>query len=395
VEKIGDLAAGAGIRRIHMLSWRDVADVEAGGSEVHASTVARLWAEAGLEITIRTSYAQGHPPEGRRDGYRVIRRAGRYLVFPRAAASEIAHRTGPRDALVEIWNGMPFLSPLWDFGPKIVFLHHIHGEMWRMALGDEAPSLATLGDLLERRIAPPLYRRTRIVTLSDSSKAELVEDLGFDPDRVTVVPPGIDPMFSPGGRKATAPLVLAVGRLVPVKRYDLLIRSVAAARARRPDLQLVIVGDGYERGALDELVASLDAGDWVTFAGHVSDGELVRLYRRAWVVASASAREGWNMGLTEAAACGTPAVATRIAGHIDAVRDGETGLLAADEDLGDAIATVLTDGALRRDLTRNALNRAATLTWDATATGIMRALAEEADRHRRSGTRRLSSFASG
>ncbi len=47
--KIGDLAAGAGIRRVHILSWRDLADVEAGGSEVHAAEVARLWAEAGLE----------------------------------------------------------------------------------------------------------------------------------------------------------------------------------------------------------------------------------------------------------------------------------------------------------------------------------------------------------
>ena len=105
--KIGDLTAGAGIRRVHMLSWRDLADVEAGGSEVHAAEIARRWAEAGLEVTLRTSYAQGAAPVMQRDGYKVIRRAGRYLVFPRAVLSELAGRMGPRDALVEYWNGMP------------------------------------------------------------------------------------------------------------------------------------------------------------------------------------------------------------------------------------------------------------------------------------------------
>ncbi len=63
------------------------------------------------------------------------------------------------------------------------------------------------------------------------------------------------------------------------------------------------------------------------FTGHLRDDELVDLYRRAWVVASASAREGWGMALTEAGACGTPAVATRIPGHVDAVRDGVSGVL--------------------------------------------------------------------
>src|SRR3954465_1501317 len=124
--KIGDIAAAAGVRRIHVLAWRDLADVEAGGSELHAATVARLWARAGIEVTMRTSYAQGAPPESVRDGYRVIRRAGRYLVFPRAVASELTGRHGRRDGLVEIWNGMPWFTPLWARGPAVTWLHHVH-----------------------------------------------------------------------------------------------------------------------------------------------------------------------------------------------------------------------------------------------------------------------------
>ena len=382
VAKIGDLAAGAGIRRIHMLSWRDLADVEAGGSEVHAAEVARYWAAAGVDVTLRTSYAQGQPKTVVRDGYKVVRRAGRYMVFPRAALTELRGTLGPRDALVEYWNGMPFLSPLWERRPSVVVLHHVHAEMWKMVLGEEYPALATLGDVVERRVAPLAYRRSRIVTLSDSSKADIVEQLRLKPERIDVVPPGVDPRFSPSDEvpRSAHPLVVAVGRLVPVKRYDLLLAACAEARRRVPDLELVIVGDGYERPALDEQVRALDADGWVRFTGFLRDHELVDLYRRAWVVASASAREGWGMSLTEAAACGTPAVATRIPGHTDAVRHPVSGLLVdgTAAGLGGSVADVLTDDGLRRRLTDGALARAAELTWSSTAIGIMRALADVA-----------------
>ncbi|MGI8709554.1 MAG: glycosyltransferase, partial [Acidimicrobiales bacterium] len=212
--KMGDLAAAAGLRRIHLLAWRDLDDVEAGGSEVHAAEIARRWSAAGIEVVMRTSYAQGHPPTEVRDGYQVIRKAGRYLVFPRAAGSEALHRYGRRDGLVEIWNGMPFFSPLWAMGPRVVFLHHIHADMWRMVL---PPRLARLGDTVERKVAPLLYRRSRMITLSPSSKAEML-DVGFRDDLVEVVPPGVDARFTPGGTPHPTPLVVAVGRLVPVKR---------------------------------------------------------------------------------------------------------------------------------------------------------------------------------
>ena len=379
IRKLGDIAATAGLRRIHMLAWRDLDDVEAGGSEVHASEVARLWAEAGIEVVIRTSFAQGHPSHAHRDGYQVVRKAGRYLVFPRAAASEAASRYGESDALVEIWNGMPFFSPLWARGPRVVFLHHVHADMWKMVL---PPNLARMGDTLERKVAPLLYRRSRMITLSPSSKEEMVE-LGFHRDRVEVIPPGIDPRFSPGGRLSTTPLVLGVGRLVPVKRFDRLIRAVIVARKSAPSLELVLVGTGPERTDLESLITELDASEYIRFAGRVSDEELVDLYRSAWAVASSSVREGWGMTLTEAAACGTPAVATRIAGHIDAISEGQSGLLVDDDaDLARQLARLSTDDALRERLRHGALAHAAGFTWATTATRILETLAEEVVGHR-------------
>jgi glycosyltransferase involved in cell wall biosynthesis len=380
IAKIGDIAAAAGLRRIHILAWRDLADVEAGGSELHAATVARLWAEAGIDVTMRTSYAQGSPPESVRNGYHVIRRAGRYMVFPRGVLAEVAGRHGPRDGIVEIWNGVPWLTPLWAQGPKVTWLHQYHGDMWKMVL---PPNLARLGEVLERRVAPPLYRSQRVVTLSASSREELVHQLGLRRDRVSVVPPGIDPRFSPGGTRSATPLVVAVGRLMPVKRFDDLISAMASVRRTLPGTELVVVGEGAERERLEDLVEQLDAAEWVRLTGHLSDTELVDLYRRAWVVASASVAEGWGMTITEAAACGTPAVVTRIAGHSDAVDDEHTGLLADDpRQLVEHIDALIGDDVFRQRLSKGALAHAARFTWAATAHGTLEVLAADAMRRR-------------
>ncbi len=383
--KIGDLAAAAGLRRVHLLSWRDLDDVEAGGSEVHAAELARHWADAGIDVTWRSSFASGHPTTVMRDGYRVIRRAGRYLVFPRAAASELLGRHGPSDALLEIWNGMPFFSPLWYRGPSAVMLHHVHAEMWQMVLGEDNPLLARIGNTIERRIAPPIYRRSRIVTPSESARDEIVSLLGIPSRQIDVVHNGLRPEFRAGGVRTSHPSVLAVGRLVPVKRHDLLVRAAAVARRTVPDLTLTIVGEGYEREHIDAVIRDLDAEGWVELVGRVPQTELVRRYQEAWVAASASAREGWGLSLTEAAACGTPAVATAIAGHADAVHDGRSGLLTAATagELGAALARVCTDHGLRERLGAGALARASTLSWETTALGVMRTLAGQAARHRR------------
>jgi glycosyltransferase involved in cell wall biosynthesis len=303
------------------------------------------------------------------------------MVFPRAAFSEKMRWHGKSDALVEIWNGMPFFSPIWAANrPRSVWLHHVHDTMWEMML---PPRLARLGRMLEFRVAPPIYRRSQIVTLSESSKAEIHTKLGLPLADIAVVPPGIDPSFSIGGHRAPSPLVVAVGRLVRVKRFDVLIEALARVKARRPDLRAVIVGEGLERDALERQLVELGAADWISLPGRVDDDVLLDLYRSAWLLASASRHEGWGMTITEAAACGTPAVATRIAGHSDAILDGKTGLLVdSDDELASSLDRVLGDDAFRTVLGKNALEHAMKFTWGATARGTLEVLAADSLRHR-------------
>jgi glycosyltransferase involved in cell wall biosynthesis len=373
-----------GVRQVHVLAWRDLDDDDAGGSEVHAHEFERRWAAAGLEIVHRTSAASGRPPTDRRAGYDVVRRGSRYSVFARAAVAELVGRMGPSDALVEIWNGVPWFSPVWYRGPSITILHHVHGPMWDQIMPGP---LAGAGRFLEARLAPPFYRRREMVTPSEATRQELI-GLGLDPARVTAVDNGVDEFFvpaaDPAGARSATPLVVAAGRLAPVKRFQLLLEAAAEARRTVPDLRVRIVGDGPQRADLERWAADHGAGDWVELPGHISRIELRDEYRRAWVVASASLAEGWGLTLTEAAACGVPAVASDIPGHRCSVVDGVTGVLAPPTRLGAALAGVLADSSRREVLASAALARARTLTWDASALGVLRVF-HRAVRTRRAG----------
>jgi glycosyltransferase involved in cell wall biosynthesis len=161
--------------------------------------------------------------------------------------------------------------------------------------------------------------------------------------------------------------VVAVGRLVPVKRFDELIRVFMKVHRQIPSARLVIAGEGYLRPELEALRRELGGDEVIELPGRVSDEDLRDLYRRAWVTTSASLREGWGMSLTEAAACGCPVVATDIAGHRDATRHGHSGLLCSLEEMSAQLVQVLSDSELRERLHAGSLAFAQELTWDHTA----------------------------
>ena len=377
-----EIAAAAKLEKVDVVAWRDFDDPEAGGSELHAHRILSAWAGAGIDVNMTTSTVPGAPPFIRRGGYRVTRRVGRYSIFPRTMISGVLGHLGRRDGLVEIWNGMPFFSPLWARCPRVIFLHHVHAEMWKMVL---PAGLAQVGFATEHSFAPPVYRRSRIITLSTSSRTEIVEQLGMPAANVSVSPPGVEPVFSPGPNRSVVPLVVAVGRLVPVKRFDVLIAGLLKLKNQIPDLRAVIAGEGYEREALEQLISRGHAESWLSLPGYLDQAELVDLYRSAWVLASSSVREGWGMTVTEAGACGTPSVVSRISGHMDAVVEGKTGFLFNDPtEMVECLRLLLTDDSLRNELGGGALHYAKQFSWEESAKRSLALLAVEALKRRES-----------
>jgi len=354
------------------LNWRDTRNPEGGGSEVYVERIAgELVASGYLATVFCAAHAAAPADEVTAAGVRIVRRGGRFTVYLRAAwaylaglvnVGPLARRHGRRpDVVVDVCNGLPFMSPLYVRRRVIALVHHVHREQWPVVLPG---SKGRLGWWVESRLAPRVYRRCRYATVSEATRAELA-DLGVDPARITVIHNGTpEPPQTPTPRSAT-PMLVALGRLVPHKQLEVALHTLAALAADLPDLRLVIAGQGWWESRLRELAAELHVQDRVEFTGYVTDEEKHALLATAWVALTPSLKEGWGLTIVEAGSHATPTVAFRSAGGVrEALVDGETGLLADDQvDFIAKVRTLLTDERLRLAMGEAALKHAGEFTW--------------------------------
>jgi glycosyltransferase involved in cell wall biosynthesis len=154
------------------------------------------------------------------------------------------------------------------------------------------------------------------------------------------------------------------------KGIEVAIRALAAARRQRPDLRLDIAGSGPDRTRLERMAAELGLASAVRFHGFVAEGAKLDLLRRTWANVFPSPKEGWGITVMEAAACGTPSLASDSPGLRDSVRHDVTGLLVPHGDV-DALARRMLelagDPALVARLGRAAREHAERWTWTAAA----------------------------
>jgi glycosyltransferase involved in cell wall biosynthesis len=145
---------------------------------------------------------------------------------------------------------------------------------------------------------------------------------------------------------------------------------------KHSDAVLEIAGAGDYRPALERLAASLDLGERVRFLGRIDESEKLALLRRAWALVFASPKEGWGITNLEAAACGTPVVASNSPGIRESVRHGETGYLVPHGNvkaMAESMNHIANDAVLVDTLGQNARRFAETFTWERAA--------DETERH--------------
>jgi glycosyltransferase involved in cell wall biosynthesis len=354
--------------RVLLLNWRDTGHPEGGGAEAHLERIAGGLREAGHQVEIRCARYPGAPARQVVDGVQVVRRGGRFTVYLHTAVA-LARQRRRWDVVVDVQNGMPFWSPLFTRTPVVNLTHHLHREQWRVIFG---PALGRVGWWLESRVAPRVYRRCRYLTVSQATRMDLAR-LGVGPARVSVVYSGLDapvlPLDADAWPRSRTPSLVVLGRLVPHKRVEVALRTLAELRARWPALTLTVAGQGYWEAELRAEAERLGVADAVHFAGHVDDVTKHRLLAEAWLHLMPSVKEGWGLVVVEAAAHGTPTIAFRSAGGPrESVRHRETGLLVEDEaDFVAAVRTLLADDGLRTGMGRSARAHAAGFSWAAAA----------------------------
>jgi glycosyltransferase involved in cell wall biosynthesis len=352
-----------------IVNWQDRHNPQAGGAEIHLHEIFGRLAGRGHDVALLASGWKGAARHATVDGIDVHRVGGRHS-FALHAARYYRRRLRRRsyELLIEDLNKIPLFVPAWTRRPVVLLVHHLFG---RTAFSEASLPIATATWLLEKPLARA-YRDVPVQAVSESTAADLAER-GFRRAGIRVIPNGVDTDFyapAAGLPRFDEPTVLYLGRLKRYKRIDLIVRAVAALRDRGVPLRLRIGGRGSHEPELRRLVAALRLDDRVDFAGFVSEEEKRQLFRRCWVHVLTSEKEGWGISNLEAAACGTPTVASDSPGLRDSVRHGETGFLVPHGDveaLADRLAEVLGDARLRERLGTGARRFAEYYAWDRAA----------------------------
>ena len=368
--------------RILWLNWRDIKHPLAGGAEVYTHEVARRLTAKGHEVVLVTSRPPGLPPEEEIEGYRVIRRGGKYTVY--LQARRLYHKLRERgwrpDIVIDEINTIPFLTPLYVEEPITILIHQLCRDCWRYAIHPLAQPPGWLIEKILHRLYTRAARKDKVravITVSESTKKDLVE-LGYPEHLVTIAYNALDwrkYRQCPELAKEKEDLVVYVGRITPYKRLQDLLYAWQTVEQEHPGARLVIAGrpDQKYLERLRRLANRLGLRR-TTIHTNISHEEKLRLLARAKTLVYTSTREGWGQTILEAAACQTPAIAYNVPGLRDAVKHMETGILVRPGDakrLAETITTILEDDDLREELAINAYKRAQRFTWDNTATKIL------------------------
>ncbi len=309
--------------RIAVVNWQCRENPLAGGAEIHLHEIFGRLAAAGHEVVLLCGGWPGCPPRVTLDGIEV-HRVGTRQSFPFLARSywhrELAGRRF--DVLVEDINKVPLYTPTWRLPKLVALVPHLFGGTAFQELS--APLAAAVW--LSERPMPYFYRHHAFEAISESTRDDLVAR-GVSRERIRVIFPGIDTaQYTPDPSVRSArPTFAYLGRLKKYKGVDLVIRAFAQCPV--PDATLQIAGAGEFRPELEQLAGTLGVSSRVEFLGRVDEAAKITMLRRAWAILFASPKEGWGITNLEAAASGTPVIASNSPGIRESVRHGETGFL--------------------------------------------------------------------
>jgi glycosyltransferase involved in cell wall biosynthesis len=361
-----------------------------------------------LRVALLHNYRDDQQPSMRLYADRLGRalmkqRVGVTRVRPPAVVPDAWRERSPFWAKVDAYAGRFAVYPrlVRDLAADIVHIID-HGQGYLLARLDPRRTVITCHDVILLALAagrigaapvPPIAlqllrvslehakRAAAIVAVSEQTKSDLVNLVGFDPDKVTVIHSGLNQPFSPDPARGMAlrarfglgpgPLVLQIGRAF-YKNISGALRVLHRLREGGLDVRLVRTGRAIA-GAERALADTLNVSAHVVELGSVSDSELPAVYNAVDLLLFPSLYEGFGWPPLEAMASGTPVVCSS-AGSLAEVVD--TAALTADPEDADTLAwhaaAVLTDQDLRSKLITRGLAHAAKFTWDRTASEMLR-----------------------
>lgn len=370
--------------KILIFNWRDIKNEWAGGSEVYIFELAKRWIKMGHTVTLFCGQdIQGMLPEEEViNGINVVRRGNRYTLYFWAFYYYITRFKNTFDLVIDVQNGTPFFTPIYSRLPIICVVHHVHGKQFFY----EFPfPLSYIGYIIERFIFPLFYKSVSIITVSKTTRGELVK-LGFNRKNIEIVYNGVNEKVKNGYsslHKFSHPTILYLGRIKKYKRVDMLIKIMPEILKSVPKAHLLIAGWGTEGTSVMDISVRSGIRKRIKIIGTVSEKEKKYLLTRSWVFVNPSIGEGWGISVIEANMHATPAIAFKVSGLSESIQDGKTGLLVkSDDELIKKVSHVLTDAKLRKNLSKNAQVWAKKFNWDSSANQSIKKIKKVVSKHK-------------
>lgn len=353
--------------KILILSWRDIKSPLSGGAEIFTYENAKYWVASGHEVTWFSSDFGDCKKEENIDGIKIIRRGTELTVQYQAFRHYKKFFKGKFDLVIEQINTIPFFTPLYVKEKKITLIFQLAREVWFYEAFFPLSLLGFFGEFLYLK----LYRNTPVITISESTKQDLL-NLGFSKN-IFILPVGIS--FKPLDQiseKDQNPTLISVGRLRKSKRVHHIIQALHIVKKKLPNVQLRIVGGaGKPRyiKKLNYMVRKYNLQDNIIFHGYVNEQSKQNLIKHSHAIIVTSVREGWGLVVTEANALSTPAIGYNISGLRDSIKDRKTGLLTErnkPSSLAQTILSLFNEKDLNR-LSKNALKCSKEFLWEKSA----------------------------
>lgn len=329
-----------------------------GGPATSVSMLAEAWSAKGHDVAVVTYADVGDDGVARPYEVKRVLRAQaawrRYFAFTRALWRASA-APGPIFAQDGIASGLPALIVAALRGRRLIM--RVAGDFaWeraQVAFGYAEPLEHFQKDLtvppsvfLLRILQRFVYRRADRVIVPSRYLAGIARGWGVPDARIRVIGNGVHPPKFEEAIEKRPRRIVAAGRLVPWKNFDVLIKAMPKVLEKFPDASLMIVGDGPEETRLRALAGAPMLEKKVKFVGRLKRAEVCQAIAASGVFVLPSSYEGFSHQLVEAFACGAPVVASRAGGNPEVVEDGKNGLLVPPGDahaLADAVIALLDD----------------------------------------------------
>lgn len=316
---------------ILIFSWRGPGHPNEGGAEQVTHEHAKVWVKAGHKVTLFTSIFPKAKKEEKVDGIRIIRE-GTQIIWVQVAALVwyLFKKKESYDLVIDQFHGIPFFTPLFVRTKKLAFIHEVAKEVWTLNPLPFPLSLAPkyLGPLFEPLMFQRIYQNIKFLTVSESTKKDLVE-WGINSEDIKVILNGVKLDLPKKVLTREDKTLIYLGALSKDKGIDDAIKAFSEIVKRDKSWKFWIVGGGTDEIVKEakQLIYDLDIVDKVKFWGFVTERKKFELLSKSAIMINPSIREGWGLVNIEANSVGTPVVGYKVQGIRDSVLHNKTGLL--------------------------------------------------------------------